>query len=167
MEVGDSILEEDKVEVALEVIEAAAARGVDLRFPADLVIAEECREGVPTRIVKQYGIPEGWLGLDIGPETVKSFAECLAGAGTIFWNGPMGVFEISEFAGGTLGVAREVASSRAFSVVGGGDSVAAVQRLGVHGGISHLSTGGGAALEFLAGKSLPGIEALTDREEGG
>ena len=160
--VGNSLVEEDKIEVAEQVIAAARARGLSLQLPVDSVVARECRGEVETR-VETSRISEGWMGLDIGPRTVKGFQREMAGARTLFWNGPLGVFEIEEFSRGTMEIARSVADSSALSVVGGGDSVTAVIRAGLGDSISHLSTGGGASLTFMAGRPLPGVEILTNK----
>lgn len=164
-EIGKSLLEEDKVEKARELLIAAADKGVELALPVDMVVAPELKEGVETRVVSVDAIPADWLGLDIGPETVDLFGAKLAGVRTVIWNGPLGVFELKQFAKGTLGIAEAVAATDAYSVIGGGDSVSAVKQSGVADQISHISTGGGASLEFLAGKELPGIAVLTDMTE--
>lgn len=163
LEVGKSLVEKDKLELAGKIIKSAMERGVVLKLPKDTVIAKNCEAGVETLTVKVEAILEDWMGLDIGPETVEEFGRELSRAGTIIWNGPLGVFEIDEFAQGTLSVARAVAASKALSVVGGGDSVLAVMKAGAKDQISHISTGGGASLEFLAGNKLPGVEILSDR----
>ncbi len=156
--VGKSLLEKDMVDVCARLLEAS---GDTIRLPRDVVVADEFAEHAQTRTVPAGDIPDGWMGLDIGPETVRDFAAALAGAATVFWNGPMGVFELAPFAAGTRGVAETIADSEAFSVVGGGDSAAAVRLLGLpEDGFSHISTGGGASLEFLEGKSLPGVAVL-------
>ncbi|MGH3833907.1 MAG: phosphoglycerate kinase [Pseudonocardiaceae bacterium] len=156
--VGASLLEPDMVDVCARLLKAA---GDTLRLPRDVVIADEFAAHANTRAVAARDIPEGWMGLDIGPDTVRDFAAALAGAATVFWNGPMGVFELAPFAAGTRGVADAIAESSAFSVVGGGDSAAAVRLLGLpEDGFSHICTGGGAALEFLEGKALPGVAVL-------
>lgn len=160
-EVGDSLIEEDYLEEAKRLMESA---GDKLVLPLDIVVAEEMEENTETRTVKVDGIPAGWMGLDVGPETVELFGERLSEARTIFWNGPMGVFEMDAFAKGTEGVARAVAASDATSVIGGGDSVAAVNKLGLEGEMSHISTGGGASLEYVEGKELPGVAVLPDKE---
>jgi phosphoglycerate kinase len=138
----------------------ARERGCELLLPVDLVVADRFAADAATRVVAADAIPDGWMGLDIGPQTAERYAARLAGARTIFWNGPMGVFELAPFAQGTLAVAHAVAASPAVSVVGGGDSVAAVNVAGVADQISHVSTGGGAALELIEGKPLPGVAAL-------
>jgi phosphoglycerate kinase len=156
--VGKSLLEKDMVDVCARLLEAS---GDTIRLPRDVVVADEFAEHAQTRTVPAGDIPDGWMGLDIGPETVRDFAAALAGAATVFWNGPMGVFELAPFAAGTRGVAETIADSEAFSVVGGGDSAAAVRLLGLpEDGFSHISTGGGASLEFLEGKPLPGVAVL-------
>jgi phosphoglycerate kinase len=155
---GASRVEEDQVAEAKRVLAAAEAAGHRLLLPADHVVAEKLEAGAPTRVVRE--IPDGWMGLDIGPETAAAYAEEARRARTIFWNGPMGVFEIDAFAKGTEAVARAVAGSAGHSIVGGGDSLAAVNKLGLGDRISHLSTGGGASLEFVEGRALPGVVAL-------
>ena len=157
---GASRIEADQVDEARRVLEAAASAGHRLLLPVDHVVAEKLEAGTPTRVVRE--IPDGWMGLDIGPETAAAYAAESKQARTIFWNGPMGVFEIEAFARGTETVARAVAESDAHSVVGGGDSLAAVNALGLGDRISHLSTGGGASLEFVEGRKLPGVAALED-----
>jgi len=156
--VGKSLVEPERETDARRVLAAAQAAGHPLLLPVDHVVAQELAAGAPERVVKE--IPDGWLGVDIGPETAARFAAEAARARTIFWNGPMGVFEIDAFAKGTEAVARAVAASGAHSVVGGGDSLAAVNKLGLGARISHLSTGGGASLEFVEGRELPGVAAL-------
>ncbi|HEX5348242.1 MAG TPA: phosphoglycerate kinase [Pseudonocardiaceae bacterium] len=156
--VGSSLLEPDMVDVCARLLKAA---GDTIGLPRDVVIADKFAADANTRTVAAEDIPDGWMGLDIGPQTVRDFAAALAGAATVFWNGPMGVFELAPFAAGTRGVAETIAGSDAFSVVGGGDSAAAVRLLGLpEDGFSHISTGGGASPEFLEGKSLPGIAVL-------
>ena len=156
--VGASRVEEDRIEDARRVLAAAEAAGHRLLLPVDHVVAERLEADAPTRVVRE--IPDGWMGLDIGPETAALYAEEAKRARTIFWNGPMGVFEIPAFAKGTEAVARGVAESPGHSVVGGGDSLAAVNQLGLGGSIDHLSTGGGASLELVEGRVLPGVAAL-------
>ena len=158
-EVGDSLVEDDYLEEAKRLVEEAGDR---LVLPVDVVVADAMEEGAESETVAVDGIPSGKMGLDIGPETVALFEGHISGASTIFWNGPMGVFEIDAFAKGTEGVARAVAESAATSVVGGGDSVAAVNKLGLEDRMSHISTGGGASLEYGEGKELPGIAVLPD-----
>jgi phosphoglycerate kinase len=164
--VGASLVEADKVELAQRLIGDARARGFRLVLPVDHVVAAAFKADAEKKTTSIAQTPDGWMGLDIGPETVTQFNSEIASAKTIVWNGPMGVFEWPAFAQGTLDVARAVAKATAAgatSIVGGGDSVAAVHQSGVADQISHISTGGGASLEFLAGAKLPGVEALTDR----
>lgn len=156
--IGASRVEADRIEDARRVLAAAEQAGRRVLLPDDHVIARKIEAGTETRVVKQ--IPEGWLGVDIGPDTAARYAAEAARAATIFWNGPMGVFEIDAFARGTEAVARAIADSPALSVVGGGDSLAAVNKLGLGARITHLSTGGGASLEFVQGLTLPGVAAL-------
>jgi len=158
-ETGDSLVEDDYLEEAKRLMEEAGER---LVLPVDVVVADAMEEGVESETVAVDSIPSGKMGLDIGPETVALFEGYISGASTIFWNGPMGVFEIDDFAKGTEGVARAVAESGATSVVGGGDSVAAVNKLGLEDRMSHISTGGGASLEYVEGKELPGIAVLPE-----
>jgi phosphoglycerate kinase len=153
----------DGQEVARRAAAEAGERGCELVLPTDVVVAERVEADVPTQVVAADAIPDGWMGLDIGPETAAAYGRRLAEARTIFWNGPMGVFELEPFAAGTLAVANAVAQSGAVSVVGGGDSVAAVNRAGVADLITHVSTGGGAALELVEGRTLPGVAALEER----
>jgi len=159
-EVGASLVEDDKLELALRLLDRARELDKPLLLPSDVVAAREIREGAETRVVPADAVPEGWMGLDIGPRTREAFASALAGARTVFWNGPMGVFETPPFDAGTLAVAEAIAALDAYTVVGGGDSVAAVNRLGYADRFSHVSTGGGASLEFLERGTLPGIEVL-------
>jgi len=163
--VGKSLVEDDKLELAKELLKEAKAKHVRLRLPLDDVIAEKIDGAAKTRVIAaDQDIPAGEMGLDIGPKTVAEFSKEIANARTIVWNGPMGVFEVAPFAKGTMEIARAVAGNReATSIVGGGDSVAAVHQAGVADKITHISTGGGASLEFLEGKKLPGVEALTDK----
>ncbi|MFQ5989132.1 MAG: phosphoglycerate kinase [Candidatus Methylomirabilales bacterium] len=161
--VGQSLVEEDKLELARETMKAARAAKVAFLLPPDHVVAERIEPNAPTRVVDGPEIPEGWMALDIGPKTREAFATVIKGARTILWNGPMGVFETPPFHEGTWAVAAAVAASGGTSIIGGGDSAAAVVQAGVADKMSHISTGGGASLEFLEGKELPGIAALTDR----
>jgi len=166
MPVGKSLVEEDKLELAGRLRGEARQNGFPLLLPVDHVVGMELKADTPTRVTSVSGTPEGWMGLDIGPKTVATYCQKIAGAKTIIWNGPMGVFEMPAFAKGTVEIARAVAaatSAGATSIIGGGDSVAAVHQVGVADRISHISTGGGASLEFLGGRKLPGVEALTDR----
>ena len=158
--VGASLVEDDKLDLALRLMDRARELDKPLLLPSDVVAAREIREGAETRVVPADAVPAGWMGLDIGPRTREAFASALAGARTVFWNGPMGVFETPPFDAGTLAVAEAIAALDAYTVVGGGDSVAAVNRLGYADRFSHVSTGGGASLEFLERGTLPGIEVL-------
>lgn len=162
-EIGNSLLEAEKLDVATGLLASAKERGVDLALPLDVVVASELKEGVDTQTVPTDEIPSETMGLDVGPATVEAFNKKLEGAKTVIWNGPLGVFELDQFAKGTLGVGEAVAHCGAFTLIGGGDSVSAVKKAGVADRISHISTGGGASLQFLAGKELPGIAILTDR----
>ena len=158
--VGRSLVEDDQSEIALVILDKARTSGVGFHLPLDHVLARAAEAGAETRTVETLPFPEDMMGVDIGPKTVAAYAGIIAGAKTIFWNGPMGIFEIEEFAKGTIGIARAVAASGAISIVGGGDSVAAVKKAGVRDKISHISTGGGASLEYIAYETLPGITAL-------
>ena len=161
-EIGTSLLEADRLDYAKEMIEKAAAKGVKFLLPVDnLCAAEFSAEAEP--VLAEGNIPENLMGMDIGPKTVELFAEAVKGAGTIVWNGPMGVFEFDKFAGGTKAMAKALAESGAVTIVGGGDSAAAVEKLGFADKITHISTGGGASLEFLEGKELPGVACLLDK----
>ena len=159
---GKSLVEADKIDLAAELLTRAATKGVALELPVDHVVATGL-DASESQIVAIDRTPDGLMGLDIGPETVKHYSEILARARTIVWNGPMGVFENPMFAKGTFGIARAVAESKAFSIIGGGDSAAAVAQSGMESKITHISTGGGASLEFLSGQKLPGVEALTEK----
>jgi phosphoglycerate kinase len=165
--VGNSLLEADKVDVARDILARAATLGVTVELPEDHLIAERLDAGAMTQQVPREGIPSGWMGVDIGPQTVASFSRAIREAKTVIWNGPMGVFEMPPFAQGTMAVAAALATSQATSVVGGGDSVAAVNQAGVADRITHISTGGGAFLELLEGRELPGVTALTARVGAG
>lgn len=161
--VGDSLLEEDMVDTVRSLALDAKTRGVDILLPVDVVIAREIAGDAEVLVVSVDEIPEGWKGLDIGPETVRLFAAALDDARTIVWNGPMGVFEVGPFASGTRGVAEAIARADAFTVVGGGDSAAAIRLLGIgEDRFDHISTGGGASLELLEGRTLPGLEVLEE-----
>ena len=160
--VGSSLVEPDRLEQVRSAIAAARARGVTIHLPIDVVAAPAIDAEAPAQVVAAEAIPDGLMGLDIGPASVAAFAEVIAGANTILWNGPMGVFELEPFASGTRGVARACADADAFTVVGGGDSLAAVAKEGLADRFDHLSTGGGASLEFLEGRALPGITILED-----
>ena len=161
--IGDSLLDAENVELAGEMMKKAESKGVKFLIPVDNRIGKEYKADTECKVCPSDEIPDGWMGLDIGPETEKLFADALVGVGTVIWNGPMGVSEWDNFAHGTIAVATAVANSGAISVIGGGDSVAAVTRLGFADKMSHISTGGGASLEFLEGKELPGIAALNDK----
>ncbi len=162
-EVGRSLVEEGGLILAEDLMAQAAASGLQVKLPLDVVVAPRCEPGTEVRVVSVDAIPTDWMGLDIGPQTRKMFAAEIAGSRTVIWNGPMGVFEIEEFAQGTLEVARAVVSSGSVSIVGGGDSVAAVKKARVEDDVTHISTGGGASLEFLAGRTLPGVEVLSNK----
>ncbi len=165
-EIGNSILEADRVEMAKELLRKVEETTTRLYLPQDVVIAEKVEAGARTRVVDVKQIPAGWAGVDIGPRTIEQFRSHLKGAKTIVWNGPMGVFEIPDFARGTEEIARYLADltrEGATTIVGGGDSAAAVKKFGLEEQLSHVSTGGGASLEFLEGKTLPGVAALTDK----
>ena len=161
-DVGTSLCEEDKIDLANELVAKAKAKGVKFLIPVDNRIGREYDENTENKITDSDNIPEDWMGLDIGPKTEKLFADAIAGAGTVVWNGPMGVSEWKNFASGTNAVAKAVAESGAISIIGGGDSAAAVEKLGYADKMTHISTGGGASLEFLEGKELPGIACLLD-----
>ncbi len=164
MEIGTSLLEADKLEVAKEILNQARAKGITFLLPMDHVIAEKPDAAAATRVVDSTAMPAGWMGLDIGPKAREAFAKIIRGAKTVVWNGPMGVFELAPFAEGTVAVARAIAASGATSIVGGGDSVAAAAQAGVTDKMTHISTGGGASLEFLEGIELPGVAALTEKK---
>jgi phosphoglycerate kinase len=161
--IGSSLLEEDRVEMAQELLNLYKEKGVQLLLPHDVVVADRFDNEAKTQTLAHDAIPEGWMGLDIGPKSLANFADVISKAKSILWNGPMGVFEMSAFSAGTRGLAEAMvaATSRgALSIVGGGDSAAAVKQFGLETGFSHVSTGGGASLEVLEGKQLPGVEAL-------
>ncbi len=166
LEVGSSLVEADKVDLARRILDQAKARNLNLVLPVDCVVAEKCENASPKKTVAVTAIPSGWMGLDIGPETIKLFIKTLSSAKTVVWNGPMGVFELDSFSSGTKAVATElveITKHKATTIVGGGDSAAALSKFGMEKGVTHVSTGGGASLEFLEGKILPGVAALTDR----
>ena len=162
--IGTSLLEEDWVEKAGQMMADAKAKGVNFLIPVDNKVGKKYDENTESMVVNSDEIPDGWMGLDIGPKSQEIFANAIKGAGTVIWNGPMGVSEWANFASGTVAVANAVAESGAISIIGGGDSVAAVTKLGFADKMSHISTGGGASLEFLEGKELPGIAALQDKD---
>ena len=161
--IGTSICEDDKVELAKSLIEKAESKGVKLLLPVDNVIGLEFKNDTEYKTVESNHMPDGWMGMDIGPKTVEKYSEEIKNAKTVVWNGPMGVFEFSNFENGTKEVAKAVAESGSVSIIGGGDSAAAVEQLGFADKITHISTGGGASLEFLEGKVLPGIDVLLDK----
>ena len=161
--IGKSLLEEDKVEFAKELLEKAKAKGVNLLLPVDSVVADEFKNDANFKTVAIDKIEDGWMGVDIGEETMKLYSDALKDAKTVVWNGPMGVFEMENFAKGTNAVAKALAGIDATTIIGGGDSAAAVTLLGYKDKMTHISTGGGASLEFLEGKPLPGVEAVQDR----
>lgn len=161
--IGTSICESDKVELAKDIMAKAKEKGVNFLIPVDNVVATEYKADAEFKTVDSDCIPDGWMGLDIGTKTAAKFAEAVKGAGTVVWNGPMGVSEWENFANGTIAVAKAVAESDAISIIGGGDSAAAVEKLGFADKMTHISTGGGASLEFLEGKVLPGIACLNDK----
>jgi phosphoglycerate kinase len=163
-EIGDSLLEEDKIDLAKKFMEKAEEKGVQFILPQDTVIADAFSETANTKIVSSDEIPAGWQGLDIGPETRKTYSDIVAKSKLIIWNGPMGVFEMNAFAGGTQAVAEALSETEGYTVIGGGDSAAAVEKFGYAEDMDHVSTGGGASLEFMEGKVLPGVQALNERE---
>lgn len=162
-EIGTSLLEADRLDYAREMIQKAADRKVRLLLPVDTAIGDTFAADCTRKVVPSMEIPADWMGLDIGPETIKLFSDAVKDAGTVVWNGPMGVFEFPNFAKGTIAVAQAMADSDAVTIVGGGDSAAAVEKLGFADKITHISTGGGASLEFLEGKELPGVACLLDK----
>ncbi len=160
--VGDSLLEKDWLDYSNDMMKKAADKGVKFLLPVDTVAADKYAPDANSQVVKDGEIPDGWMGLDIGPETIKLYCDAVAGAGTVIWNGPMGVFEFPAFAKGTEAVADALSKTSAITVIGGGDSAAAVEQLGYADKMTHISTGGGASLEFLEGKELPGVACLLD-----
>jgi 3-phosphoglycerate kinase len=161
--VGASLCEEDKIGLASELLNKAEARGVEFLLPIDTIVAKEFRNDAESKNVAIDSMPDGWMGLDIGPNAIMEFSAVVSDAKTVVWNGPMGVFEMPNFEAGTKEIARALSESDAISIVGGGDSVAAIEQFGLAGKFSHISTGGGASLEFLEGVTLPGIAALMDK----
>jgi len=161
--VGASLCEDDKLELARSLLDEAGRRRVDFRLPEDVVVADQFAENARHRVVSANEIPSGWMGLDIGPKTAAAFAEVIGRSGTVLWNGPMGVFEFQPFAAGTRAIAEAMAASRAVTIVGGGDTAAAVEQMGLAERMTHISTGGGATLEFMEGKELPGVAVLNDK----
>jgi phosphoglycerate kinase len=166
LSVGASKVEEEGVSVAADALQKAACVSCELVLPSDVLVADAFAEDADTQVVGVDAIPDGWMGLDIGPQTAATYAAAVAEAGEVFWNGPMGVFEMAPFAGGTRAVAEAMASSPGVTVVGGGDSVAALNKLGLADKMDHVSMGGGASLEFIEGVALPGVTTLPDKEEG-
>jgi len=162
-DIGKSLLEEDKIELAKSFIDKAKAKGVQLHMPIDAVVANEFSKDAETKIVDVDAIPADWMGLDIGPKTAANYAEVIQNSKLIIWNGPMGVFEMDKFANGTKTVAEAMAETAGYTVIGGGDSAAAVEKFEVADKMNHISTGGGASLELMEGKELPGIVALNDK----
>lgn len=162
-EIGNSLCEEDKIDLAKSLIAKAKDKNVNLLLPVDTVVGDEFKEDCNFKTVDSDKIEKGWMGLDIGQKSQEEYDKAIKGAGTVVWNGPMGVFEMPEFAKGTKSVAKSVAESGAISIIGGGDSAAAVEQLGFADKMTHISTGGGASLEFLEGLELPGIAALNDK----
>jgi phosphoglycerate kinase len=164
-EVGNSLVEHEMLDTAMRIRNSAREKGVKFYLPVDFVVAENMTDGAETKIVTSQEIPKGWVGLDIGPATVRLFTEAIQDAKTIIWNGPMGMFEKDAYSRGTFAIARAVADAYATTIVGGGDTDVAVHRAGVSDSITFISTGGGASLELLEGKELPGLAALTDDKE--
>ncbi|MDH5468199.1 MAG: phosphoglycerate kinase [Candidatus Aminicenantes bacterium] len=162
-DVGRSLVEEDKIELAASILNKTKKEKIKFYLPSDHIIAAEADAKAEPQTVDSFPLPSEMMALDIGPKTIENYAEIISGAKTVFWNGPMGVFEIDQFSRGTTKIAEAVANSDALSIIGGGDSVAAVYKAGVADKISHISTGGGASLEFVANETLPGIEALTEK----
>ena len=163
-EIGNSLCEESHLDLALELLEKAKRNNVDIYLPEDSVVADEFNNDANLKVVQSNEIPAGWMGLDIGPKAIEKFSKVIADSKTILWNGPQGVFEMENFANGTLSIANAVAASTksgSFSLIGGGDSVAAINKAGLTDQVSFVSTGGGAMLEYLEGKKLPGIKAIT------
>jgi phosphoglycerate kinase len=164
--IGKSLLEADKVELAQEIMDKAKARGVNFLLPVDSTVSREFSNDGEFKTVDADGIEDGWMALDIGPKTVDLYGTAIRAAGTVVWNGPMGVFEMSNFANGTFSVAQALADATktgAITIIGGGDSAAAIKKAGLDDQVTHVSTGGGASLEYLEGKNLPGIDCLTEK----
>lgn len=162
-EVGSSLLEEDKIDVAKDLLKKAKDKDVDILLPQDIIVAKEFKNDTEFKTVSIEDMPSDMMGLDIGVKTIETFSEVISSASTIVWNGPMGVFEMDNFAEGTKDIAKAMADSQAITIVGGGDSAAAVEQTGLEDQMTHISTGGGASLEFFEGKTLPGIEAIEDK----
>lgn len=162
-EVGKSLLDAERVELAASLIQRAKDQSVEFLLPVDIVIADAFAPDANTRVVDIAGIPADWQGLDIGPKTRELFAQKIKSAATVIWNGPMGVFEMETFAEGTRAIAKALSECNAITIIGGGDSAAAVEQMGFADKMTHVSTGGGASLEFMEGKELPGIAVLQDK----
>ena len=162
--IGTSLCESDKLDLAKDIMAKAKEKGVKFLIPVDNVVADKFDKEAAHQVAKSDHMPEGWMGLDIGPETSALYADAIKDAGTVVWNGPMGVFEWENFAAGTKAVEGAIAQSNAISIIGGGDSAAAVEKLGFADQMTHISTGGGASLELLEGKILPGIACLNDKD---
>ncbi len=162
-EIGKSLLDAERIPLAKKLLARARSSDLSLQLPQDVVVTPELKEEAPRKVVDRSEIPADWMGADIGPRTAKSFADQISRAQTVIWNGPMGVFEIPPLAEGTLAVAKALAASEAMTIVGGGDSAAALEQMGLADKMGHISTGGGASLEFLEGKTLPGVAALSDQ----
>lgn len=160
---GDSLVETDKLELAKELLALAKEKNVELLLPVDCAVADRFDANAERKVVKREAIPDGWEGMDIGPETIELFSKAVLSAKTVIWNGPMGVFEFERFAQGTRAMAKALADSGAITIIGGGDSAAAVEQMGFADKMTHISTGGGASLEFLEGLELPGVAALNDK----
>jgi phosphoglycerate kinase len=164
--IGKSLLEEDRVELAKKLIKQAKTAGVNFLLPTDSVVAQEFSNETPFKVVGENGIEDGWMALDIGPKSIETFSKVISEAGTVIWNGPMGVFEMDNFSKGTFAVAQSLADATkkgTISIIGGGDSAAAIKKAGLDKEVTHVSTGGGASLEYLEGNELPGISSLTDK----
>jgi phosphoglycerate kinase len=161
---GKSLVEEDKADLAKDILAKAAVKGVKLLLPIDHVIADKFDAAAQIEVVGEVGIKDGWMALDIGPQSTALFCDEIKKSKTVVWNGPMGCFEMAPFASGTMAMAKAIAETKCLSIIGGGDSVAAVNKSGLADRMTHISTGGGASLEFLEGKQLPGVVALTDKK---
>ncbi|MDK2902583.1 MAG: hypothetical protein PWQ93_502 [Clostridiales bacterium] len=160
---GSSVVEEDKIDLAKELMAKAQAKGVELLLPADNIVAKEFKADAEHKVVPSEAMPDGWQGVDIGPKTIEIFSKVIENAKTVVWNGPMGVFEMPAFANGTRAIAEAMSRCKGVTIIGGGDSAAAVEQLGYADKMTHISTGGGASLEFLEGKELPGVAVLNDK----
>lgn len=165
LEIGKSLCEDDLLEEVGKVMQESVGKRAEILLPRDLVVAADFREDAESRVVEAGAIPEGWMGLDIGPQTIAIYTKKIAEAATIFWSGPMGVFEWERFKEGTRAVAEAIAASGAVKVAGGGDTIAAIREFGLENAFTHISTGGGASMEYLEGKALPGVEVLQDSDE--